>query len=244
MPMNVRSIAITAVSLVAVFLLGVLLFNFVIMPTLVHQRGAVIVPDLRNMSQAQAGMALQRFGLNVRVSRSEYHTEVPEGYVISQSPRENDTIKEGRTVDVVLSLGARTQRIPEIKGLSLRQCRILLRQNNLRVGRVARVLAGGEAGETVISSTPQAGEELVEGSAIDVVVAVGGEKRQYLMPDLTGQDLFFIRDKLRDMGFRVTGVRYETQQGVFPNTVIDQSPKPGTLIREGDSIELVAAGSD
>jgi beta-lactam-binding protein with PASTA domain len=96
----------------------------------------------------------------------------------------------------------------------------------------------------VLSSTPQAGEELVEGSAIDVVVSVGGEKRQFLMPNLTGQDLHFIRDRLRDMGFRVSGVRYEPRPGIFPNTVIDQSPKPGTLIREGDSIELVAAGSD
>jgi beta-lactam-binding protein with PASTA domain len=73
---------------------------------------------------------------------------------------------------------------------------------------------------------------------------VGGQKERFAMPDLTGQDLLFIREKLRDLGFRVSSVRYESNAGVFPNTVIGQVPEPGALIREGDSIELVAASSE
>ena len=64
------------------------------------------------------------------------------------------------------------------------------------------------------------------------------------MPDLSGEDLLFIREKLRNMGFRISGVRYESRQDVFPNTIIGQAPRPGALIRQGDSIELVAASSD
>jgi serine/threonine-protein kinase len=242
--MKLRSIGITVVSLAGIFLLGVLAFNYLIMPTLIHQRRAVIVPDLRNMSEAQATRELGRFSLNIRVSRSEYNPEIPEGYVISQLPRANESIKEDRTVEVVLSLGARTQVVPELRGMSLRQGRILLDRHSLRVGRVARVHTFGEARETVLATTPRVGEELVENSVVDVVVAVGGQKREYLMPDLTGEDLLFIREKLRNMGFRISGVRYETQRDVFPNTIVGQSPNPGTLIRQGDSIELVAASSD
>jgi beta-lactam-binding protein with PASTA domain len=242
--MNIRSVGITVVSLAAVFLLGVLLFNFVIMPMLIHQRGAVIVPDLRNISEAQASKELERCSLKMRVARVENDAEVPEGYVISQIPRPNETIKEGRTVEVIVSLGARTEVVPVLKGLSLRQSRIILKRNNLRAGRVARVHTVGEARETVMASTPEEGEELVEGSAVDLVVAVGGYKQHYLMPDLTGRDLLFIREKLRNMGFRVSGVRYEVVKDKFPNTIIGQSPKPGALIREGDSIELVAASSE
>jgi len=242
--MNLRSAGITVVSLAAVFLLGVLLFNFVFMPMLIHQRGAVIVPDLRNMSEAQATRELERCSLNIRIARAENDTEVPEGYIISQIPRANETIKEGRTVEVILSLGARTQVVPVLKGLSLRQGRILLSRSNLRAGRIARVHTVGEARETVLATTPDVGEELVEGSPVNIVVAVGGQKRRYLMPDLTGQDLLFIREKLRNMGFRISGVRYEPIEDKFPNTIVGQSPKPGALIREGDSIELVAASSD
>ncbi|MGD8412739.1 MAG: PASTA domain-containing protein [Candidatus Latescibacterota bacterium] len=242
--MNLRSIGITLISLAGIFVLGILLFNFVIMPSLIHQRESVIVPDVRNVSEAQAKNELEGLGLNMRVQRSEYHPSAPEGFVIEQRPAPNENIKEGRTIEVVLSLGARTQVVPDLKGMSLRQGRIMLGRNNLRIGRVARVHTFGGAGETVLATTPEGGKELVEGSSVDVVVAVGGQKQQYLMPDLTGEDLLFIREKLRGMGFRIGGVRYESRKDVFPNTVIGQMPLAGSLIREGDSIELVAASSE
>jgi beta-lactam-binding protein with PASTA domain len=106
------------------------------------------------------------------------------------------------------------------------------------------VVVDGDTREQVLASSPGVGEELVEGSAVDVVLSVGGQKQQFAMPDLAGQDLLFIRDKLRDMGFRISGVRYEKRDGVFPNTIVGQTPAPGAMIREGDSIELVAASSD
>jgi serine/threonine-protein kinase len=243
-PVNFRKLLIWIPVWGAVFVAGVLLFNFVLMPMLVHQRGAVIVPDLRMVSETEAQREVSGLGLNLRVDRSDYNAEVPQGYVISQSPRPSETIKEGRSVMVVLSLGARTQLVPELKGMSLRQSRAVLSRSNLRVGRVARVLAGGEPREQVLASNPPVGEELPEGDVVDLVVAVGGQKARYAMPDLTGQDLLFIREKLRDLGFRVGGVRYETREGVFPNTVVGQTPPPGAMIREGDSIELVAASSE
>jgi len=224
--------------------LGVVLFNSVLMPMLVHQRVAVIVPSLHNTSQAQAEHALARLGLNMRVDREEHHPEVPAGFVISQLPRANETIKEGRTVTVVVSLGARTVVIPELRGMSIRQTRGVLERQNLGVGRVSRVLVDGNPREEVMAQTPPAGEDAFEGTEVDVVVAVGGQKREFAMPDLSGQDLLFIREKLRDLGFRIGGVRYEKRAGVFPNTIVGQNPPPGAMIREGDSIELVAASSD
>lgn len=242
--MDIRRLGISAGLIVVLFVAGVLLFNFVVMPVLVHQRSSVIVPDLQNMSETQAQKALERFALEMRVDRSEHHPEVPVGYIISHSPRTNDTVKQGRTIQVVLSLGPRTQRVPELKGMSLRQGRGALDHNRLQVGRVVKVLRPGDSREEVVATTPGVGEELVEGSAVDLVVTNGTGNREFLMPDLTGQDLLFIREKLRGMGFRIGGVRYEAREGVFPNTVIDQTPGAGALIREGDSIELVAASSD
>jgi len=105
------------------FVAGIVLFNFVLMPVLVHNRAAVIVPDLRQISEAQASETLEKLALTLRVTHSENSAEVPEGYVISQSPRPNESIKEGRSVEVVLSLGAKTQRVPDLAGMSLRQVR-------------------------------------------------------------------------------------------------------------------------
>jgi beta-lactam-binding protein with PASTA domain len=56
--------------------------------------------------------------------------------------------------------------------------------------------------------------------------------------------LFSVRERLERLGFRVASVRYEAQEGVFPNTIVDQRPKPGARIREGESVELVASSSN
>ena len=244
--MKIRSIGLVLLLTVGVFVLGVLLANFVVMPMFIHQRTTVIVPDVRSVSEQQARRALERVSLKLQVERSEFDAEKPEGFVISQRPRPNDTVKEGRTVSVVVSLGPKTQRVPDLKNLSLRQGRLMLTQQKLEPGRVARVLREGGAGdrETVLAFTPGAGREVEEGSEVDLLVGVDGRPRRYVMPSLDGQDLLFIREKLENRGFRIGRIRYESRSGVYPNTIIGQSPQPGVMIREGDSIELVAAGSE
>ncbi|UCG51107.1 MAG: PASTA domain-containing protein [Candidatus Latescibacterota bacterium] len=242
--MKARSFGITILIVVGVFVLGVVLMNFVVMPLLIHQRNTVIVPDLRQMSELQAKKFLGRVSLEMRVERSENHPEIPEGFVISQRPRPNDTVKEGRTVTVVLSRGPRTQRVPDIRGLSLRQGRLLLTRQKLHTGRIVRILEETDVREKILASSPSAGRDVEEGGEVDILLSVGGRPKRFFMPDLEGQDLLFVRDKLRDLGFRVGNVRYESRKEVYPNTIIDQFPRPGVMIRAGDSIELVAAGTD
>jgi serine/threonine-protein kinase len=240
---KIKSLGITVLMTVGVFVLGAALMNFVVMPLLIHQRGTVIVPDVRQMSEKQAEKFLSRTSLKMELQRRDHHPDVPEGFIISQRPRVNESVKEGRTVAVVVSLGARTLTVPDIKGQSLRQGELSLSGGKLRAGRVARVLEETDVRERVVSCSPSPGAAVVEGTAVDILVGIGGRPKRYLMPDLAGQDLLFVKETLEKRGFRVSGVRYESRKDVYPNTVVDQTPKPGAMIREGDSIELVAAGS-
>jgi beta-lactam-binding protein with PASTA domain len=242
--MKLRSLGITLLVTLGVFVLGALLMNFVVMPLVIHKHHAVIVPDVSGMSEQQARRFLERVSLHLDVERSDYDVEVPEGYVVSQRPRPNDTIKQGRDVEVVMSLGPRTQRVPDLKGLSLRQGRLLLARQKLRTGRVARILQAVETRETVLACSPPAGKEVTEEEAVDLLVSAGGRPKRYIMPDLSGQDLLFIKEKLENSGFRISAVRYSAREDVYPNTILGQTPEPGSMIREGDSIELVAAGSE
>jgi len=230
--------------LAGLFAAGVLVFNFIAMPMLVHQRDAVIVPDLRNMTESQATQILKRLGLNVKVGRSEYDPQVPKEFVVSHSPRPNDTLKTGRTVTLITSLGPRTERVPDVVKQPLRSARGVIEHAGLAVGRVSRVKRAGEERESVIATNPPAGEVLRMGEVVDLVVAVSGGGVAYLMPDLTKQDLFIVRDRLEKLGFRVASVRYEAQEGVFPNTIIEQRPAAGARIREGESVALVASSSN
>ncbi len=229
--------------LVGLFFGGVIAFNYVLMPLLVRQRSAVIVPDLRNASETEAKKMLAGLGLSMRVERSDYDSQVPAGFILSQSPEANENLKPGRSVAVVVSLGTRIRMVPDVRGTTHRQARNQLQTEGLDVGRVARVLHDGGAREHVVATSPPVGDEVHEGEAVDLVVSAPGGAIVYLMPDLSGQDLFFVREKLEKRGFRVSSVRYEDREGVYPNTIIDQRPRAGDRIREGESIELVASSS-
>jgi serine/threonine-protein kinase len=229
--------------LAGLFFAGILIFNKVLMPALVKQGSVVIVPELRNASEAEARKTLSRVGLAMRVERSDYDSQVPVGFILSQQPEANETLKPGRTVVVVVSLGTRVRMVPDLRGMTARQARNLLQSEGLDVGRLARVQHTGDARERVVATSPPVGDEVREGELVDIVVSVPGAATVYLMPDLTAQDVFFVRAKLEKLGFRVSSVRYEDRDGVYPNTVIDQRPQAGERIREGESIELVASSS-
>ncbi len=242
--MTARRILVRIVVLAALFVAGIFAFNYVIMPMLVHQSGSVIVPDLRNTSESQAREMLGRLGLKARVARSEHNAQVPEGYVISQTPRTNESLRPGRTVAIVTSLGPQIRSVPELKGMSLRQGRSVLDHAGLTLGTVARVSRPDEEREEIVATSPPVGDEAQDGEAVDVVVAVTNGGPLYMMPDLRAQDLLFVREELERRGFRVSSVRYEAREGVFPNTIVDQRPEPGARIREGESVELVASSSE
>jgi len=174
---------------------------------------------------------------------SVYDAQVPAGFILAQNPEANENLKPGRSVVVVVSLGTRVRMVPDVRGMTLRQARNHLQTDGLDVGRTARVLHAGDAREHVLATSPPVGDELHEGESVDLVVSAPGGATVYLMPDLTAQDLFFVREKLERRGFRVASVRYEDREGVYPNTIIDQRPRSGERIREGESIELVASSS-
>jgi eukaryotic-like serine/threonine-protein kinase len=240
---NARRVLVRTFVLAGLFVAGIVLFNSVLMPMLVGQRSVVIVPDLRNSSEAEAKDTLARLGLLLRVERSDYDTQVPVGFILSQSPQANENLKPGRSVVVVVSLGTRVRMVPDLRGMTQRQSRSVLQSEGLDIGRVARVLHSGDAREHVVATSPPVGDEMHEGEAVDIVVSVPGGADTYLMPDLTAQDVIFVREKLEKLGFRVSSVRYEDRDGVYPNTIIDQRPRAGERIREGESIELVASSS-
>lgn len=65
----------------------------------------VIMPDLRNLTETEARFKIESSGLIVGKVESAHSSEIAEGHVISQSLEKNGTVKQGTTVDFVVSLG-------------------------------------------------------------------------------------------------------------------------------------------
>ena len=133
---------------------------------------------------------------------------------------------------------------PDLVNRSLRQAELLLESARLRRGRVARIFDHEEGENLVVSTSPAPGSEVPRSSSVDILLAMRGEPREYLMPDLVGMDLPFVKDRLERLGFQVSRVVTRREGDKFPNTILSHDPPAGSMIKEGGAIELVVSTVD
>lgn len=238
-----RSFLLIVAGLLGAFILGVLLFNFVIMPRLVQHNVTVQVPRVVGLGVAEAKRQCKQLGLKLHTEDRRHSEGVPSNQVLSQVPPAGMAVKRGRTVRVHVSLGTQQVDVPDIRGMTLRQASLLLDNANLGLGRISRIYVG-ESGQVVRATRPRSGVATAVGNAVDVLVAVGEGAEPYLMPNLRGRALDEVRELIEMRGFRVGRVTYRSKQGVYPGTVLEHYPSGGSLIHRGESIDLVAATPD
>ncbi|OQX84472.1 MAG: hypothetical protein B6D63_04475 [Candidatus Latescibacteria bacterium 4484_7] len=226
---------------IGAFLLGILIFNTLIVPSLVGRRDVVIVPDLKNLSINEAKEKCREYKLNVVVVGHRYSDEVPADYIIEQDPEPQEGLKKGRAIKVIVSSGVEMEVVPDLRNSSLRKAEIVLKSVGLKKGRVVNVFTHEKITNVVIGTSPPHGARVSRGHPVDLLVLIGGKPREYIMPNLVGMDLPFAKDWLSKKGFQISRVITKIRNDKFPNTILDQNPKPGGMIEEGGSIELVVS---
>ncbi|MDD4856705.1 MAG: PASTA domain-containing protein [Candidatus Krumholzibacteria bacterium] len=223
------------------FVVGVIIFNFVIMPGLTGKGDTVMVPFLEGMSLKQAADVCRKERLEFSVTGHRDSDDMPDGYVLMQDPRQGESMKRGRTVKVVLSSGPRMEIVPSFEGKTLRETEVLVESSGLADGRIVRIYSPGDGPPSVLATSPSTGTKVARGSAVDILVAMHGEPKAYLMPNLVGRDFPFVKDRLEKLGFNVVHAASRRGEGRFPNAIVSQSPAAGSKIKEGDTIELVVS---
>ena len=239
-----KRLARTLLVALGAFVVGIVVFQQIVVPRLVGRADVTIVPDVRGMDIDEAGKRCAESGLVCRVSSNRPSDEVPEGVVIEQHPGADEQLKSGRTILVVLSSGQRMETVPDLRNMTMRQVELTLESTELLKGRVVRIFSR-EPGENMVAATsPPPGSAVPHGSSVDLLFVMRGEPARLWMPDLAGKDLTFVRDRLARLGFEVTRIVTRRDAGRFPGTILDQTPPAGSLIRQGGTIELVVSSVD
>ena len=175
-------------------------------------------------------------GLKLSKISEQWSPDVPRGFVISQDPAAGGTVKRGRRISVIVSLGAQGTSVPVLEGVTARQAQLLLEGAGLRAGRVAKVFTEETSKDLVVASDPP-GETLVEqGTVVNLLVSLGPRPQSYLLPDLVGNDVQDVARGLREEGFLV-----EIREGgpkQKPGLVSAQEPAPGHRVSPRDSVVL------
>jgi beta-lactam-binding protein with PASTA domain len=228
-----------AVLLVGVFL-GAVWFGF--RRSIVGR--SVTVPDLAGRTPGEAAEIARRVGLRVEEQRgrARYDEKVPGGRVLLQQPEAGSLAKPAQTIRVVLSLGQRELRVPELTSLAPRAAALKLARESLTLGTVSW-FRDPTAPPGIVAQDPEPDFPAARGETIRVLMSRGAPDVRIVMPDFVGRDAQAVRARLEKFGFRVGSARFESYDGVRPDTVLKQFPPAGYPLSNREVVSLTVSRS-
>jgi serine/threonine-protein kinase len=189
-------------------------------------------PDVVGLQQQVAIKRLTDAGYSVRAIREP--ADRPEGVVASQSPAVNDVVtihvSSGRvattattttvetTTQETTTVAAPTVAVPDVSGQDMASASGQVEASGL-VAQTDPVEASGTAG-SVVQQSPPAGTQAKAGSVVTLGVAVGGNRPDVDIPDVTGRSAAEARAALLDAKLTVRTAYKNGKAGV----VLGQSP--------------------
>jgi len=130
-----------------------------------------LVPDVREMTLAEARTAIENAGLIVGTVTEQDSTSAI-GSVVAQSPTVGTVRNPGTAVSLTISRGVP---VPNVVGMTEAAARTAITGANLRVGSVTQQSSSTVALGTVISQSPASGQ-VAGSSAVTLVVSSGPAK--------------------------------------------------------------------
>lgn len=209
------------------------------------RRGATAVPELAGLATDEAERLLADQGLRYRAAdpAGRWSDSVAEGRVVETRPRAGSSVKRGSAVEIVVSLGTRLARVPELTGKAVSAAELTARAEGLEIGELLSVFAEGAETGVVVGQSPAAGTTAAAGSKLNLLVALDTSRSAYVMPDLVYRRFEPVKSSFERGGFRFGSVKYEPYEGIADGTILRQSPLPGHPVHKGDVISLVVAAN-
>ncbi|MAF32601.1 MAG: PASTA domain-containing protein [Desulfobacterales bacterium] len=232
---RVVKISVLVIAFFAVFGLSA----FLTLTYIIKREDPIVVPDLVGKDVVYTLKILTDIGLNTKVKRSEYSSDIPEDHVIFQDPKPGAEIRRGRDIRVIISKGAKTVLMPNLQGLSIQQARIILENNGLCQRELSRISSQDIKRDDIIAQTPNPGVMIPRGKCVNLLVSIGVQAKAYQMPDLQGlsiEDAIFLIELNNLLPGKITSKFYKEKP---QNIIVDQETLAGHRVIEGHIVNLV-----
>ncbi len=142
---------------------------------------SVNVPDVYGYEEADAIKTLKEKGFEVTTITKE-DEEVEAGFVISTNPPRNESVPEGSSIEIHVSLGEATKYVstPNLIGYDLETAKKKIEEAGLTVGSV-KTVDSSMPEDTVVKQSPDPVEtkEVEKGTAINLEISSGSSEKSY-----------------------------------------------------------------
>lgn len=177
---------------------------FAAMRLAIHGR-EVTVPNLANLSDADAASAARGLGLNLSVENRFYSSAVLANHVLSQSPAPGSRVRSGWQIRVTESLGSQQVPVPDVTGQDEHPATLMLRRLQLELGTVAHIPGPAPAG-VVLAQSPPPNVAGLDGPGVAILVSDEESSPSsigYVMPSIVGLTLATAQSRLATAGLHI-----------------------------------------
>lgn len=183
----------------------------------------VSVPDIRNLTEAEAKSELTKAGLKSGTARSAFSDTVEEGRIISQSIEKGKKVPKDTAVSYEVSKGKEIKEVyignAEKNGSNESAVTSYLTEKGLKVARTEQYHNSIPKGN-VISYSPGNGSTVKVGSTVNIVVSLGPEPIKTATVPGAGADL----NEITARGFVVGTITREYSKSIAKDKIISCSP--------------------
>jgi eukaryotic-like serine/threonine-protein kinase len=140
--------------------------------------GTVEVPDVANIMPVQARGILEEVGLRLGSQSTTPSNSVPEGSIVSQSPKAGSEAEPGSSVAVTVSSGPSQVTVPDVTGQDWITAAQNLQAAGLSVNRNVTMESSDRPENEVLSTNPEAGTQVPPGTTVTLTTSQGPQPQQ------------------------------------------------------------------
>lgn len=183
---------------------------------------------------------LEADGFQVDV-QYEYSNDYEADVILKQSPEAGSIRKKNKfKLQLTVSLGKKMEQMPNYTAKDYREAKIELLRKGYSV-TVEKISNDAIEAGCVIRTVPMAGENMVAGQEITLVVSLGAEIKYTKMPNLVGKTSSDAARTILASNLRKGNVTYEYSDVYPKDTVMDQETPASTSVPQGYSVNLTVS---
>lgn len=231
---GIMMLLVAVLSLIA----GVLIANYIVMPSMISYGKEIVVPDVTGMAANEARNELEPMGLDLRIVEEKYSDSVDMGYIISQNPLPNARVKFNKSIEVSVSKGIESQVIPSVRNMYAKDAVDLLIKEGFIVNDTVEDFAEEIDKGMVINTDPPSGTIYSKGKPITLILSIGKKENYSVLPKFTGMNADSAIMTVMKMNL-VIGKTDTIKGDVDYPVIYRQIPDSGAFVEKNDTVNFV-----
>ncbi len=129
--------------------------------------------------------------------------------------------------------------MPNLRGLSVQQARILLEENGLCIGELTDLYSTLRQPGDIITQTPKPGVMIMRGTCVDLLASAGQRPEVFALLDLKELSIDEAILHIEANNLMLGKIKTEHDPKRRSNTILAQAPSAGHRVAAGDVIDLI-----